>query len=196
LGADTTILDCEDGVAANRKQEARENIREVLQDSTSDLSKISVRINSIQSNMALDDLKCIFQSQNKPKCIFVPKTDEIDQIKWLYENIHNLSNDCKFNLFFYMESSTSLLNLKDIISNAIDLSKVKYNSKFELEGTYFKYSFEQKIHYFKIFKGLYSDQMTIAQILEQLEPNLQLNYPLQDNILLPFAKHINYKYHI
>ena len=135
LGADSAILDCEDGVAANRKQEARENIRDLLRDNKFDFSKISVRINSVQSNMALDDLKCIFQSENKPKCIFVPKTDEIDQIKWLYENIHNLSNDCKINLFFYMESSTSLLNLKEIISNAINLSKVKYNSQFELEGT-------------------------------------------------------------
>ena len=134
LGADTTILDCEDGVAVNRKQEARENIRDLLQENKYDLAKISVRINSIQSNIALDDLSCIFKSENKPKCIFVPKIDEIDQIKWLYENIHNLSNASKFNIFIYTESALGLLNLKDIISKTIELSKNKYNSQFELEG--------------------------------------------------------------
>lgn len=137
LPADCTVVDCEDGVAVNRKQEARNNIRNML--NQNDKLK-TVRINSIQSSFVKDDLECILNAKYKPKCIFIPKTDEFDQIKWLYENIHLLTqNDknIKFNLFYYMESAQSLLNLRDIIANSINLSINKYDSKYNLEGVVF-----------------------------------------------------------
>ena len=82
-------------------------------------------------------MKCIFDSKNSPRCVFVPKTDELDQIKWLFENINKLSKTSQINMFFYMESAVSLLNLKDIISQSIQLSENKYNSKYYLEGVVF-----------------------------------------------------------
>jgi citrate lyase subunit beta-like protein len=135
LGADCTVIDCEDGVAVNRKQEARENIRDLLR--TTNKNDLTVRINSVQSNLAFDDLKCIFDAENKPTCIFVPKTDEFDQIKWLFEKLDKLSNSSRFNLYFYMESAVSLLNLRDLILNSIKLSQDEYSSKYNIEGVVF-----------------------------------------------------------
>jgi citrate lyase subunit beta-like protein len=97
---------------------------------------LTARINAIQSGLALDDLKCIFDAKNTPKCLFIPKTDEFDQIKWLFENINALSNE-KFNFFFYMESAMSLLNMRNLLENSINLSKEKYNSKYLIEGVVF-----------------------------------------------------------
>jgi citrate lyase subunit beta-like protein len=135
-GADCTVIDCEDGVAMNRKQEARENIHNLL--NLVDLNKrLTVRINSVQSQLADEDMKFVFNCANKPECIFVPKTDDVDQVKWIYEKVNTYSSDSQMKFFFYMESGIGLINLKDIIYTALDLTRSKYNSRFSLQGFVF-----------------------------------------------------------
>lgn len=76
-----------------------------------------------------------------PKCVFVPKTNTPDEIKWLYEkfysSIKNYSGFNSLNFVFYMESAISLINLNDIIKTALELSGAKYKNKFNLEGFVF-----------------------------------------------------------
>lgn len=157
--ADCVVLDCEDGVALNRKKDAREKIRE-LYDNDSRIhndfdGKFAVRINSAPSDLALEDINALFdikiQLLNKhdssfclnllPKTIFVPKTNRAEDIKWLYEKLDivlkKYKNFTNLSLFFYMESALSLINLNDIIKEAIGLSANKYSSRFCLEGFVF-----------------------------------------------------------
>ena len=103
------------------------------------------------TNLALDDINTIFNINDDlikkhkpefiqnllPKCIFVPKTNTPDDIKRLYEKLNSKNYFKSLNLFFYMESATSLINLNDIIKTSIDLSNNKYNNRFNLEGFVF-----------------------------------------------------------
>jgi citrate lyase beta subunit len=137
------------------KQDARQNIRQ-LYDTDSRIhndqdGKYTVRINAPTTNLALDDINAIFNLNTElirkhkpefiqnlvPKSIFVPKTNTTDDIKWLYEKLNSKNYFNTLNLFFYMESATSLINLNDIIKVAIDLSVNKYNNRFNLEGFVF-----------------------------------------------------------
>lgn len=140
------VLDCEDGVALNRKQEARDNIRQLYQTDTrvqtDPDSRFSIRINAPHTDFAQSDIDTIFGINHPPQCVFVPKTNTADDIKWLYEKLskalttnNNQSSPIRF--FFYMESSQSLINLKSIIAASLDLSSCKYNSRFILEGFVF-----------------------------------------------------------
>ncbi len=144
--ADCVILDIEDGVALNRKQQARENIRKLYETDervqTNLKNKYTVRINAPASNEAKQDILYLFENKKVPKTLFVPKTNSSDDIKWLFDQLNvqieaSNSQIDKLSLFFYMESASSLVNLKEIIETALNLSNTKYKSRFHLEGFVF-----------------------------------------------------------
>lgn len=154
--ADCIILDCEDGVALSKKSEARSKIRNLfdsnkLIQNNSD-GKYAVRINPAETNLAKEDITTIFNIKEDilarnsttnllPKCVFIPKTNNSQEIKWLFETFENQTKKYqdfkKLSMFFYMESAISLINLNDIIKTALSLSTEKYNKKFNLEGFVF-----------------------------------------------------------
>lgn len=74
LGADGVILDLEDGVAANRKDEARGTILEVLQTLDFGRSERLVRINPFYSQRAEQDLQAVLPG--KPDGILIPKVND------------------------------------------------------------------------------------------------------------------------
>ena len=147
--ADCIVLDCEDGVALNKKQEAREKICELYKTDEriqKDLSgKYAVRINPAQTILASEDIRTIYadgiEAKAWPKCLFVPKTNTPDDISWLYEKLYaQVSNEpgfARLSLFFYMESAISLINLNEIIKKAVSLSDQKYKNRFGLDGFVF-----------------------------------------------------------
>jgi citrate lyase subunit beta-like protein len=154
------VLDCEDGVALNRKQDARENLRKLydiderIQDNSD--NKYAVRINPAQTELAEQDIRIIFSisesiiknnSKKKPllnylpNCVFVPKTNSSGDVKWLFEKLDLQLNSIgqlkQLSFFFYMESALSLLNLRDLIETAVNLSSNKYKNRYTLEGFVF-----------------------------------------------------------
>ena len=84
LGLDGAILDLEDGVAFNKKDEARGTIRQAL--SSVDFSRTErlVRINPLYSGRAQEDLLSVLPG--RPDAIVIPKADtpqivcEVDEI--------------------------------------------------------------------------------------------------------------------
>jgi citrate lyase beta subunit len=152
--ADCVVMDCEDGVALSRKDEARNNIRalfdtdERVQNDTD--GKFAVRINPAHTEFAVQDIAKLFNfkkealatkkpTQLLPKCVFVPKTNHPDDIRWLYEKLETKLNglDHALNLYFYMESAMSLINLNEIIKSALAASTDRYNDRYKLEGFVF-----------------------------------------------------------
>ena len=135
------MLDCEDGVALNRKSEARHNIYNLYStdERVRDSSKYAVRINGPQTTLAREDIQAVVTS-TKPVTLFVPKTNSADDIKWLYDSVNTqlqkhlseTSNRTQMGFYFYMETATSLVNLREIITTALQLSSSKYNSMFKL----------------------------------------------------------------
>jgi citrate lyase beta subunit len=85
---DCVALDLEDGVAETAKQTARENIFRYLNESASKINReICVRINAVSSNHINDDVKLLKDLSTSIDCLFVPKVDSIDDIKWLADRL-------------------------------------------------------------------------------------------------------------
>ncbi|MCX8024364.1 MAG: CoA ester lyase [Thermanaerothrix sp.] len=85
LGVDCICLDLEDGVAQNRKEEARHNIVHAL--TTLDFGRAErlVRINGLESGLAEADLAAVLSVQ--PDGIVLPKVITVEDLRWVEARI-------------------------------------------------------------------------------------------------------------
>ncbi|XP_056915166.1 citramalyl-CoA lyase, mitochondrial isoform X3 [Takifugu flavidus] len=82
LDVDCAVLDCEDGVALNKKTEARETIPRMLVELDLGRTEKCVRVNSVSSGLAEADLQVILQAELLPPAIMLPKVENIQEVKW------------------------------------------------------------------------------------------------------------------
>jgi citrate lyase subunit beta-like protein len=120
LGVDSICMDMEDGVAYNRKAEARATIVKALQDLDFGKSEKLVRINSVGSGWEKDDLDAVLPYH--PDGIVIPKIESFDQIKWGSAIIE--SAELKYGwpvnslrVLVGVETAKGILNLKEIASH-------------------------------------------------------------------------------
>jgi citrate lyase beta subunit len=85
LGVDCICMDMEDGVALNRKTEARATIAEALRTLDFGRSEKLVRINPVGSGLEADDLAAALPG--RPHGIVVPKLVDAWQMHWASEQI-------------------------------------------------------------------------------------------------------------
>jgi citrate lyase subunit beta-like protein len=85
LGVDTICLDIEDGVAINRKTEARTTIAEALRTIDFAKSERLVRINPLGSGLEEEDLQKVLPAH--PAGIVIPKVKGTDEVHWFSEQI-------------------------------------------------------------------------------------------------------------
>lgn len=138
LKADSYILDCEDGVAISKKEEARMNIKQVLNENIVDFGKseCSVRVNSVQSGLCEVDLESIFSGPKYPKTLHLPKVESNQQLDWLATKLSKLLPlDTKVNLIIFVESARSLLFMKELCQHCQLLEK--QGAQFVLDGAVF-----------------------------------------------------------
>ena len=81
LGVDSIVMDLEDGVALNRKVEARATIANALRDLDFGRAERVVRLNPIGSGLEQDDLAAVLQQP--PDSLMLPKVETVDQVQWL-----------------------------------------------------------------------------------------------------------------
>ncbi|GFY42338.1 citramalyl-CoA lyase, mitochondrial [Trichonephila inaurata madagascariensis] len=138
LKVDCAVLDCEDGVAVNKKIEARNVIKEIAESFDFGKTEFAVRINSIDSGLAEDDLISVLNFKKYPDTLMVPKVESTDHISWINDKMKShfkCTNDSKkLNLVFFVESAKSLLDLRQICEKAIGLAK---SGPFRFEGLVF-----------------------------------------------------------
>lgn len=138
LDVDCAVLDCEDGVAYSKKNEAREVICQTLQNLDLGRSEYAARINSVDSGLAEKDLAAILTAQRLPDTVMVPKVETVWHIKWIGEKIsHYLKGSDlsrKLNLVIFVESAVGLLDLREICKTAIEMSS---SCPFTLDGVVF-----------------------------------------------------------
>nr|CAD7442158.1 unnamed protein product [Timema bartmani] len=118
LDADCIVMDCEDGVATNRKEEARVTIRRWLDEgrASNSTSEWSVRVNSVESDLCKEDLQTVLGGANKPSTLLLPKVESKEHIQW------HMGGCQKINLIMYIESARAVVNLPDICRKAEQLS--------------------------------------------------------------------------
>lgn len=121
LPADCIVLDLEDGVPINKKQEARDRVVQQLSASHRVFPKNSeraVRINSIGSGLEQADLECVLKCRNLDTLV-IPKVETAKHLQFVDELIDQFagSNKSTIKLIACIESAQSLLNLADICAN-------------------------------------------------------------------------------
>nr|XP_015821475.2 citramalyl-CoA lyase, mitochondrial [Nothobranchius furzeri] len=118
LDVDCAVLDCEDGVAFTKKTEARETIARMLAELDLGRTEKCVRVNSVSSGLAQDDLQVILQGKVLPPAIMLPKVEETDEVKWFVDRFqHSLKGRTltePVRLITFVETAVGLLNFKTV----------------------------------------------------------------------------------
>ena len=120
LSVDCICMDMEDGVAINRKSEARATIAKALQELDFGVSEKLVRINAVGSGLEQDDIQAVLPY--RPDGIVIPKVEALDQIEWGSQTIETaeLSNGWPLNsirMLVGVVTAKGIVNLKEIASH-------------------------------------------------------------------------------
>ena len=119
LGADSVCLDIEDGVAVNRKREARAAIVPALQTLDFGRSERLVRVNPVDSDLIAEDLNIILPA--RPDGIVVPKVQSCEQVEWVCDQIRRVEHhhnwpDKGIALIVLIETALGVVHVKEIAS--------------------------------------------------------------------------------
>lgn len=120
LGVDCICMDMEDGVALNRKAEARQTIARALQELDFGASEKLARLNAVGSGLEQDDIHAVLPFH--PDGIVIPKIETLEQIDWASQIIERaeLTYDWSLNsvrMLVGVETARGILNLKEIASH-------------------------------------------------------------------------------
>uniref|UniRef100_A0A6J0UAZ0 Citramalyl-CoA lyase, mitochondrial isoform X1 n=2 Tax=Pogona vitticeps TaxID=103695 RepID=A0A6J0UAZ0_9SAUR len=118
LNVDCAVLDCEDGVALNRKAEARLKCVKALEKFEFGWTEKCVRINSVTSGLAEEDMKVIFESSILPTSLMLPKVESTEEIRWFTEKfayyLKGRTLEQPVNFIPFVETAMGLLNFKAV----------------------------------------------------------------------------------
>ena len=120
LGVDSICMDMEDGVAANKKTEARATIVKALRELDFGRSEKLARINAVGSGLEQDDIQSVLPY--RPDGVVIPKLESLDQIEWASGTIETAELDHgwplqSIRLLVGVETARGILNLKEIASH-------------------------------------------------------------------------------
>ena len=120
LRVDCICMDMEDGVAVNRKAEARATIAQALQELDFGKSEKLARINSVGTGWERDDIDAVLPF--RPDGIVIPKIESLEQVEWGSRIIEaaELKYGWPLNLIRMLvgvETAKGILNLKEIASH-------------------------------------------------------------------------------
>ncbi|MDL1896060.1 CoA ester lyase [Anaerolineae bacterium CFX7] len=113
LGADSVCLDLEDGVAPNRKAEARETIARAFRALAFGASEKLSRINGVGTGFELDDLEALVPA--RPDGIVVPKVNDAEELRWVSARVREIESRAQIApgsiaLLGMIESARGLVN--------------------------------------------------------------------------------------
>jgi len=119
LDVDCICMDMEDGVALNRKLEARATIAEALQTLDFGRAERLARINAIGSGFEAEDLEAALSGH--PDGIVIPKIESAGQIRWASQVIasHEAYNGWPVGgicLLVVVETARGIVNLAQIVA--------------------------------------------------------------------------------
>jgi citrate lyase beta subunit len=132
LGVDSVCMDMEDGVATNRKDEARRTIAHALSEVDFGQSERLARINPVGSGLEQIDLEAVLQA--RPDGIVVPKVRSAAQLHWVDEQITRAENHMNVSqgsiaLLAIIESATGIVNLGEIAGSVTRLEALIFGSE-------------------------------------------------------------------
>ena len=131
-GADCVAFDLEDGVAENRKDEARGLIQKALSNLDFEGSERLVRLNAFSSGRTEADLQAILSG--KPDGVLLPKVDSADQVARIdllldVAEKQFSGSGYRIALIVLVESAMGILNLREICQASSRLEAVIFGSE-------------------------------------------------------------------
>ncbi|CAJ1970164.1 unnamed protein product [Cylindrotheca closterium] len=121
LGADAVVLDLEDGVALEKKKDARILVTETLQNKGASFgnSELCVRINSLDTGrLALEDLQSVLPCE-RLDAIVLPKVEKASDVAFVSQMMDSLSPANRdVRIIAAIESALGLLNLREIAATS------------------------------------------------------------------------------
>lgn len=132
LGVDCICMDMEDGVALNRKSEARHTIVEALQTIDFGASERLARINAIGSGFEEEDLNTVLPA--RPDGIVIPKVGHADQIQFVSRKIAAFEEKMGWTiggicLLVLVESAAGVVNLGQIAASDPRLQAIIFGAE-------------------------------------------------------------------
>lgn len=120
LGVDCVCMDMEDGVALNRKAEARRTIASALRELDFGRSEKLARINAVGSGLESEDIEAVLPF--RPDGVVVPKVERLEQIQWASEKIEAAELAYgwpihSIRMLVGVETPRAILNLNEIASH-------------------------------------------------------------------------------
>lgn len=117
LGVDCICMDMEDGVAINRKAEARHVIAHAMKELIFGNSERCIRVNSIGSGLEVQDMAAALDAE--PDAIVVPKIESAEQVIWVSERmetyeLENNKNIGSIRLLVGVETAKGIIHLREI----------------------------------------------------------------------------------
>ncbi len=123
LGVDSIVMDLEDGVALNRKAEARAAIAKALRDLDFGRSERVVRLNPIGSGLEQDDLAAVLS--HHPASLMLPKVKSAEQVQWVDRQLEGTA----IRLLVLIETARGVVNLKDIAASGQRLDALIFGAE-------------------------------------------------------------------
>jgi citrate lyase subunit beta / citryl-CoA lyase len=119
LPADEVFLDLEDSVAPLAKEEARRHVIEALKNNDWGHKTVVLRINSIDTQWAADDLKTVVEGAGRfVHCIMIPKVEHAHEVLFVDHLLRmievNTGLDQRIGLEIQIETATGLKNIYEI----------------------------------------------------------------------------------
>jgi citrate lyase beta subunit len=132
LAADCVCLDLEDGVAPNKKEEARQLSARALRELKFGPSERLARINAVGSDLELGDLEAVLPAM--PDGIVLPKAADAGHVRQISERIAAFEKEqglrtFSIRLIAQIESAKGLVNIKDIAGADARLDALIFGSE-------------------------------------------------------------------
>jgi (S)-citramalyl-CoA lyase len=119
-GADIVCVELEDGVAPKDKDLARDNAIEIFSglraDECASVEKV-LRINTLRSEVGLNDVKAVLESNVPPPVLMLPKVVSPDEVSWLDELLSERGHDTRLHI---------IIETNEGLENAYEIAKSSY----------------------------------------------------------------------
>jgi citrate lyase subunit beta-like protein len=120
LGADSIVIDCEDGVAFNQKGVARDNVSMGVAICKGCPSECVVRVNDVTSGHMTDDVRAVFAGDHTPHSLMLPKCESIEHLNHLDHLVGFYGNlPYPLPLYILIESPSALLSLPSLCLHGV-----------------------------------------------------------------------------
>ncbi len=118
LDADGVILDLEDAVAPDAKEQARSQVVEAVRAGGFGRRELFVRVNGIDTQWFADDLAAAVSAA--PDAILIPKIAKVEQLELIGQRLLDMKADQKTRIWAMIETPQAIFNIWDLAAEAHD----------------------------------------------------------------------------